>query len=530
MRALFPTSALKRAFGAGPVPDGESTLKTKFSFSKNYTSLLLATATLLLLSMQSGTFADDGTWASAFPTDWNTNGNWLPVTGYPGTTAGNTATFSDLSPVTSLFVSATPANSIAAITFTALETHFLTITVNPAVALTISGTGITNSSGHIQNFVTAVDGSGGRGVIVFTNKATAGSMTAFTNNGGTVSGAFAGVTLFGNTSTAGSATLIANGGTAAGAGGGSIQFFDGSTGGTASVDVENNGTGEAGFLGISAHSAPGVTIGSLEGSGNVFLGANNLTVGSNNLSKTFSGVIQDGGFGTGGSLTKTGTGAFTLTGANTYTGGTTVNAGSLFVNNTSGSGTGTGNVTVTAIGADIGTLGGNGTISGLVTVNGGATLAPGPTGNGSTGILNTGTLTLNSDSNFSLDLNGPLAGTNYDQVDVTGEVFITGSNLLINTALGLAVGDQLFILENDGIDPITGTFAGLANGATFSSGGDTFQIFYDANGQGGGNDIELSVTAVPGVPEPSTWVAGALAFVALAYTQRRRFAQMLRRK
>jgi hypothetical protein len=78
-------------------------------------------------------------------------------------------------------------------------------------------------------------------------------------------------------------------------------------------------------------------------------------------------------------------------------------------------------------------------------------------GNGSTGILNTGALTLASGSTFSVDLEGSVAGTGYDQVDVTGEVFITGSNLLINTALGLAVGDTLFILENDGIDPITGT-------------------------------------------------------------------------
>ena len=74
-----------------------------------------------------------------------------------------------------------------------------------------------------------------------------------------------------------------------------------------------------------------MTIGSIEGEGNVFLGANNLTVGSNNLSTTFSGVIQDGGQngGTGGSLTKIGTGTFTLTGANTYTGDTNINRGVL---------------------------------------------------------------------------------------------------------------------------------------------------------------------------------------------------------
>src|SRR5438105_2568674 len=112
-------------------------MKTKSSFfKKSHTSLLLATATLLFLSMQSDTFADDGTWASLASTDWNTNGNWLTVPAggtYPGTTAGNTATFRDLSTVTSLFVSVTPANSIAAITFNALETHSFTITVNPAV-------------------------------------------------------------------------------------------------------------------------------------------------------------------------------------------------------------------------------------------------------------------------------------------------------------------------------------------------------------------------------------------------------------
>jgi hypothetical protein len=45
--------------------------------------------------------------------------------------------------------------------------------------------------------------------------------------------------------------------------------------------------------------------------------------------------------------------------------------------------------------------------------------------------------------------------------------------------------------------------------------------------QGGGSDIQLNVVAA--VPEPSTWVGGALTFAALAYTQRRRFARILRR-
>jgi hypothetical protein len=103
--------------------------------------------------------------------------------------------------------------------------------------------------------------------------------------------------------------LIANGGLGGNAGG-SISFGGASTGGTARVEVFGDGTGDTtnGNLDISFHNAPGVAVGSIEGSGAVFLGANNLTVGSNDLTKAFRGVIQDGGQngGTGGSLTKIG--------------------------------------------------------------------------------------------------------------------------------------------------------------------------------------------------------------------------------
>jgi autotransporter-associated beta strand protein len=72
-----------------------------------------------------------------------------------------------------------------------------------------------------------------------------------------------------------------------------------------------------------------MTVGSLEGSGSVFLGSKDLSVGSNDLSTVFSGVIQDSGGGgaNGGKLTKEGAGALTLTGANTYTGTTIVDGG-----------------------------------------------------------------------------------------------------------------------------------------------------------------------------------------------------------
>src|SRR5204862_40037 len=114
------------------------------------------------------------------------------------------------------------------------------------------------------------------------------------------------------------------------------------------------GTGNGGNTGS-------VTVGSLEGTGKVLLGGNNLTVGSNNRDTTFSGVISD--TSSGGSLTKVGTGRLVLRHANTYTGGSTINCGKLVINNAKGSGTGTGAVQVNA-----GRLGGRGTIAGDVTI------------------------------------------------------------------------------------------------------------------------------------------------------------------
>ena len=120
-------------------------------------------------------------------------------------------------------------------------------------------------------------------------------------------------------------------------------------------------------------------LGSLEGDGLVFLGANNLALGSNNLSTTFSGTIQDGDTRAGGSLSKIGTGTLTLTSSNRYTGGTAISSGILLLNNVAGSGTGNHLVQVFA-----GTLGGGGSITGPVIVGtgsgAGAFLAPGPRG------------------------------------------------------------------------------------------------------------------------------------------------------
>ena len=127
----------------------------------------------------------------------------------------------------------------------------------------------------------------------FDGSATAAD-AAFVINGGAVAGAEGAVMNFYEDSSAEAANITINGGSNGG-GGGSLFFFVRSEGGSASIPPYGNGQ-----MDIGNHARPGVTIGSLEGDGLVFLGVRALTIGSNNRSTSFSGIIQDGGSGGGG--------------------------------------------------------------------------------------------------------------------------------------------------------------------------------------------------------------------------------------
>jgi len=150
-------------------------------------------------------------------------------------------------------------------------------------------------------------------------------------------------------------------------------------------------------------------------------------IGGVNASSLFNGTISDGGLGT--VLIFNGPGSLMLTGNNSYSGGTTVNAGALYINNTSGSGTGSGTVSINS-GA---TLGGNGTIGGQVSLAAGATLAPGSNGSGTLTITND--LGLDNASILQFQL-----GTNSDQVSVTGDLTL-GGTLNISNAGGFGPGN-----------------------------------------------------------------------------------------
>jgi autotransporter-associated beta strand protein len=323
------------------------------------------------------------------------------------------------------------------------------------------------------------------GILEFYDGASAAN-GALINEGGAVSGAAGGNIAFAGASTGANATIIAQGGAVDGAAGGAIFFYEDATGGTARVEVEGNGS-----LDISSHNAPGVTTGSIEGSGLVFLGANNLTVGSSNFSIDFFGVIQDGGIvgGTGGSLTKIGTGTLAFSGANTYTGGTTIQLGTLLINTKRGSGAGSGNVQV-----NVGTLGGTGNLSGAVTVG---------TSSGASAFLSPasdhpliGTLTIkkaltfNSTGTYQCELMSKNARA--DKIVAKGVTINNGATFSFSdlNSSTLPLGTVFTVIDNTATTPIAGTFSNLADGSTVTTNSNNFQANYEG---GDGNDLTLTV-------------------------------------
>jgi hypothetical protein len=227
-----------------------------------------------------------------------------------------------------------------------------------------------NSTAGNATFINNGGTAGGGGGTSFYSSASAGNGT-FTSNGAPASGTSAGGVSFWQNSTAGNATLVANGGTVMGAPPARTSFRQNSSAGNATViansgvnggqpgaiEFRENSTAEnallivngghiffsttssggtarlkmsAAFLGMNSQRSPGVTLGSIEGSGTVALTGSNLIIGGNNLSTTFSGYIYNDS--PVGSLTKNGRGTLRLTqGSIDYPGPTIINAGRLLL-------------------------------------------------------------------------------------------------------------------------------------------------------------------------------------------------------
>jgi len=156
---------------------------------------------------------------------------------------------------------------------------------------------------------------------------------------------------------------------------------------------------------------------------------------------------------------------------------------------------------VTVVNADIrsasfqngGDLSGTGRIGPLSSFG---SLNPGGSFGNGVGILTTGSLTfVPSDVTYSVDIAGTAPGSGYDQLKVIGSVDTQLGNLQIRVTGVTPTPEQTFvILDNDGTDPIGGTFNGLPEGEIVlsSTGTTSFRISYHG---GDGNDVVLTALA-----------------------------------
>jgi autotransporter-associated beta strand protein len=416
----------------------------------------------LILFVSSVACAESAQWSqNPVSGDWNTPANWTPAI-----VPNGPADIAVFGPTNGIAVSLSQDTEVNGITFTSAATNPYTIGVGADLALTLSGAGVTNNSG-ITQVLSCNDG----GEILFANNASASNTLITSYQGwlqfsGTSTAAAAeiensGSILFSDGASAGSANIInfspsqmaffdsstagnaniqsydntlidffdtstANSATIQSLG--KITFHDFSTGGVARVRIQRlDPVPASGILDISAHSAPGITLGSVEGDGDIFLGANTLTVGTNNLDTTFSGAVHDGSFfdgptseavqapaiengaltaPAGGSLIKVGSGTFTLEGFNTYTGDTNVNGGVLQID---------GSISSNASVQRRATLAGIGTVDGNL-VNNGGTISPGASAGVPGTLTVTGNYTTAPRSAATLFIQ--LAGQNADQISV----------------------------------------------------------------------------------------------------------------
>ncbi|WP_421998886.1 autotransporter outer membrane beta-barrel domain-containing protein [Reyranella sp.] len=475
--------------------------------------------------------AQDATWNAtatvagpvAGTFDFNAAANWTPGAVPTGTASFGATTTPNLSFSTSTTLGGLTLNAGAS-DYTFTHTNSV-----PSASVRIDGAGIVVNGGSVtiindvgsgaHVFTFAGSSTAGNASITnnrlfnFTNSATAGNAT-ITNNG---------TMAFASAATAGNANIINNqflnftGSASAGSAfianrsGGTVRFSVSSTvdnativndgGSTIFVDTSSGGTARliangAGSVDFSGLTATGTTAGSFEGSGSFLLGAKSITVGGNNLSTTVSGVIQDGGIGggTGGSLTKIGSGALTLTGANTYSGGTTINSG--LINFSALNNFGSGPVTLnggglqwapgntTDISSQLAPLGAGG---GIFDTNGNnVVLASVLSGAGGLTKQGSGVLSLNGANTYTgpttvnagtLAVNGSLAST----VTVNGGGTLGGTGTIGGVAMSGGV-----------INP-GNSIGSLTVGGNFVQNGGTYQV--EANAQGQSDRINVGGTA-----------------------------------
>lgn len=309
-----------------------------------------------------------------------------------------------------------------------------------------------------------------------------------------------------------------------GAGKGNVTIFSGTTTGTGTLDLNSFNETINGLV-----SGTGTSLNGTGSTPHAFVtnnaagtGTATLSLGDGNATATFAGVIKNGTTAKV-AITKIGSGTQTFGGVNTYTGNTTITGGTLALSSTGsisnsavisvGSGATFNTSAVTSYTVASGqTLRGAGSVTGAVLAGSGATVAAGVDAD------TIGTLTFSS----SLDVTAATVSLKLNSSTGVADLLAVNSLTLGNATLVLSdigsgawSGASTFTIANVATGTVTGSFLGLAEGATVNVGSNEFTISYVG---GTGNDVTLTFSSVP---EPSTYAA-ILGTLVLAGTVLRR--------
>jgi hypothetical protein len=109
------------------------------------------------------------------------------------------------------------------------------------------------------------------------------------------------------------------------------------------------------------------------------------------------------------------------------------------------------------------------------------------------GTLHSGNISLDAATTLTIEL---VSAVSADRLAVTGSVSLGGAALAATAgfAPSTTASTTFTIVENDGADVVTGTFAGLAEGAVATIAGRSVRVSYVG---GDGNDVTLTVLPVP---------------------------------
>ncbi|CAN5487291.1 hypothetical protein BH20VER3_BH20VER3_13090 [soil metagenome] len=469
---------------------------------------LFIAAALLFVATQRQSVAGSATWSTNPASgDWNTAANWTPQT--VPSSSSDIAAFAT-SNQTQIAVSA--ITEVGGISFKPGADSFTIIAATYPV--TLSGSGIINSSGKLQTFLCEIN-DGFNGVFFFRNSATAGSLTSFGGSEGSFFDFF-------DTTSAGSAGFDLGGGSVQS----QITFLDSATAADATINVTQ---GAINFFGTSTAANARMTV-----SGYAILYFLENAKGGNAVATCFGGKY----FGNNISFADNATaeeGTYTVVGASAagefgsfieFLGNATADRSTLVINGGMGAGlegtslifidtTTAGAANITANGGIDGSDGGviffekksqGGTAS--ITLKGNSELdisthrAPGVTigslaGQGSV-LLGANTLTIGS-NNQNTSFAGVIQGSGALAKVGTGTLKLSGANTYSGqttvSAGTLAVGNTTG--SGTGLGPVQvngGTLAGtgvIAGAVTIGSGNGAGALF--APSQGAGKPTSLTL-------------------------------------